>query len=372
MEHRIKRFSFGTESIFRNFNKFMDRNNDGAIKLSKYDSSGIFISSKFDSSQKGMKWGRVAIKADFPEDCEYRIYAMVSDHLDFNYKGRSIKYDDFFRSEDIPIIDKIALLTDERNSIIKSNVKDILLLGLEGRYLWFGMEILHTSEEIKIEKISIYFPADSLLKYFPEIYRKNKDDFFERYLSIFSSMNKDYQKLVEDASHLIDIKTAPDSVVKILASWLGINIKGEFLSDDQFRILVKNSKYLNQYKGTVGVISKVIELFIGEKPIIVEQIKIKKYNLQENYTLYQQLYGANNNEFLIMLNKDLTEKLFYQLKLLVNYFKPFRTKFSIIFLSQEMKIDGHCYIGINSILTKNPVAILTPDYYLDGDVILAK
>lgn len=371
MEQNIKRFTINSKILSNSYKKSFVLKESGQIWLPCDSGSGMFITGKLDSSEKGMKWGRIVINGELPEDCEYYIYLMASDDFEMEYKNEIITYDNFFKSSDIPLEDKIFMLSSEKSKVEK-NKKDILLFGLEGRYLWVAIEIIHTSKEVCIENVLVYFPGDSLIKYLPEIYKKNEDDFFKRYLAIFSSMNKDYQREVDYAASLIDVDTAPDRVVPLLSKWLGMDIKGNFLSIEQLRILIKNARYLNQYKGTIEVISKVVELFIGTKPIIVEQIKVEKYTSVENFNLYQELYGKKPCEFLIMLNQDLTEEVFYQLRSLINIFKPARTKVTIIFLNQEVQIDRYCYIDINARITKSSEGMLCENQYLDTNVILAK
>lgn len=343
---------------------------NGNITLSEGSSYGLFITNKLDSSEKGMQWGRLIINADFPDDCEFRVYIRSSDYTTFIYKDEQISYDKFFKDKNISDEEKLFILSDEKSTVIE-NVKDILLLNQYGRYLWFAVEIIGNVKKVSIDDIFVYFPGDSLIKYFPEIYKKNTDDFFQRYLAIFSSMNKDYQRKVDEMSNYVDIDKAPDRVLTLLASWVGINVQGGFLNDDQLRLLIKNSRILNSNKGTMATVSKVVELFMGEVPIIVEQFQFKKYVMPEQTALYEKLYGTSPYEFTIMLNQKLTEKIFAQLKMLVSMFKPARTKMTIIFLSQEMQFDKHCYTGINSVLSQNPVGVLAQHQYLDSNVILA-
>ena len=372
MEQNIKRFNINNNIIKDAYREYFVFDEEGKLKLDLEYNRGMFITSKLDSGQKGTKWGRLVLNADLPDDCEYYIYVMTSDHLDFVYNDELIDYDKFFHSNEVETAKKLLIMSSNEYCKKQKNMKDILLLGLEGRYLWFAIEIKYSAVDINLNNVMVYFPADSLIKYFPEIYKKNKDTFFERYLSIFSSMNKDYQREIEKACDLLDVDKTSDEALLLLLKWLGINIKGNFLNNQQMRILLKNAKYLSQYKGTLDVISKIIELFIGTKPVIVEQMKVKEYTTSENFILYQELYGSNTYEFLIMLNQKLEENLFYQLKALIDMFKPARTKATIIFLSQQCKVDSHCYIDINARIAENLESLLDSNRYLDNNVILAK
>lgn len=372
MDQKIKKFNIDSYVIRGSYNEYFIFNDNGTSSLDETYNRGIFITNKLDSSKKGTKWGRIVIDIQMPEDCEFYVYVMVSEDCVFNFEDQLISYDKFFNDKNIEKEKKIFVISSGKNTLQKKNLKDILLLGLEGRYLWLGFEVKSSSQNIFLNNILVYFPGDSLIKYFPEIYRKNSDDFFERYLSIFSSMNKDYQREVDNACNLIDVDKTLNRALPMLAKWLGFDIKGNFLNYDQLRILIKNAKELNQYKGTVYVINKIIELFIGDKPIIVEQIKMKEFITSENIRLYQDLYGNDPYEFLIILNRELKEDIFYQLKSLINMFKPARSKVKIIFLNQQCKTDTHCYIDINARLSGNLEGILDQNRYLDTNVILTK
>ncbi len=370
MEQKIKKFNINSYVLKNNCFESFVLNQDGSMSIGPEESEGFFVVNRLDSSQKGTKWGRVVVDAELPKDCEFNIYVMVSDSVDFVYQDRVVSYDEVLNSKSTPKDEKIAIFNLHQNSKSFRNLKDVLLIGLEGRYLWLFFDIKYVDKKITINRVLVYFPGDSLLKYFPEIYRKNTNDFFERYLSIFSSLNKDYQRSVDGACDLIDVDKAPDSMLSLLARWIGLDVEGNFLNNEQLRLLIKNAKYLNQYKGTVNVIEKIVELFLGVKPIIVEQVKIQKYLATGNFRLYQELYGTDPCEFLIILNKELEEEIFYQLKSLINMFKPARTKFSIIFLDSKCQVDGHCYIGLNSRLSQHLEGVLDQSRYLDIDVIV--
>ncbi|MBP0979314.1 MAG: hypothetical protein J6C55_01555 [Oscillospiraceae bacterium] len=378
MNQNIQRFYLNSHIIKDGYHESLDFCNDGRILLKNNKTYGFFITKKLDSSKTATNWGRVVIDANFSQDCEYNIYIMASDELDFRYENKIITYDDFFNSKEIQTKEKILVLSSSGQSKVQKNSKDILLLGLEGRYLWLALEIKYATlnynfeQQESLNNILVYFPGDSLIKYLPEIYKKNKDNFFERYLAIFSSMNKDYQRKVDSVCDLIDIDKTSDSALILLSQWLGLDINGNFLNNNQLRILIKNARYLNQYKGTIDVIIKVVELFIGDKPIIIEQIKIREYINSNNFNLYQELYGSDPHEFLIILNKNLNQEMFYQLKILINMFKPARTQPIIIFLEQKCKLDSHCYLDINSRLSSNIDCVLDQDRYLDTNVILSK
>ena len=366
MNNKIKRFNINGNIIkYGYMNSFLF--NDGNILLN--NGTGLFFTNSLDSAQQGMKWGRLVLDADMSEDSNFYIYVMASDEIDFKYQNQLISYNEFFMSHEISNEDKICVMKNNTNTKIFHNFKDVLLFGLEGRYLWIGMEVKYASK-LSIKNMLVYFPGDSLLKYFPEIYKKNKDDFFERYLAIFSSLNKDYQKEVDGACSLLDVDKTTDDMLMLLADWLGMDIDGHFLTNEQLRMLIKNAKYLNQYKGTIGVINKVVEIFIGVKPFIDEQIKVQRYICSENYALYKELYGGSQYEFLIILNYNLKKEVFYQLKSLINIFKPARTKAVIMFLKQKCQLDKHCYVDINARIARSVAGTLDKEQCLDSNVML--
>ena len=372
MEQKIKKFNINSYILQDSYFESFLLRKDGSMSIAPEKTEGFFVVNGLDSSQKGTKWGRVVIDAQLPKDCEFEIHVMVSDSKEFEYQAKIMNYDEIFASNLISKEEKIEILASSSCFRSFKNSKDVLLFGLEGRYLWLCFEIKYVQEEINIDNIFVYFPGDSIIKYFPEIYRKNKDDFFERYLSIFSSLNKDYQRSVDNACNLIDIDKTKDEMLPLLANWLGIDIEGNFLNSLQLRVLIKNAKYLNQYKGTIGVIKKIVELFVGVEPIIIEQVKVQKYAVSENFRLYQELYGTDPCEFLIVLNKELEQEIFYQLKSLVNMFKPARTRFVIVFLDQKCQIDGHSYLGINTALAEPLEGVLDQNRYIDIDVIVGR
>ena len=81
----------------------------------------------------------------------------------------------------------------EKRNILKPFLKkeflnetDVLLHDIKGRYIWFCIEIYSGQEEnVGIENMFLYFPAQNWLHYLPSVYEKNRESaaFLDQYLS---------------------------------------------------------------------------------------------------------------------------------------------------------------------------------------------
>ena len=74
--------------------------------------------------------------------------------------------------------------------------------------------------------------------------------FFHRYMSIYSTLYMDFQEKIDNVADFLDINTAPAQLLPIFCGWMGLDVSGDFLTEDRLRTLVKEAYQLNRTKGT--------------------------------------------------------------------------------------------------------------------------
>ena len=143
-------------------------------------------------------------------------------------------------------------------------------------------------------------------------------------------MYADFDKKIEALINFVDIDTAPVQVLPILAKWLGIEVDGDFLGEEKMRKLLKNAYYLSRIKGTRKAVTEIAKLVLDEEPLIIEQSKIGHIG-KENRKVYDDLYSSNPFSFTVLVHQKSDEKLYAQLKFLIDQFKPARSETKIVF-----------------------------------------
>jgi phage tail-like protein len=112
--------------------------------------------------------------------------------------------------------------------------------------------------------LSIY--SQRLLNYLPGIYQT---DFMSRFLALFESILIPVQWNVDNFDMYLDPGTAPLDFLPWLANWYMIMFDSTW-SEAQRRTLLKEAHQIYARRGTRWALSRVLEIYLGQKPEISE------------------------------------------------------------------------------------------------------
>lgn len=313
----------------------------------------------FDSGIEDGKWGRLSFSIELDEDMSFSVMAFATNERMFMRKEELTDINTFLCDDDINPSIKMAFF-DLAEGIKKKDQNDILLYELSGRYLWLAISI-EGSGNGSISNIVISNPGDTFMNMFPEIYRE-WNGFFHRYMSVFSSLFNDFQYKIDEYAENLNVDTAPPELLEIYASWMGIDVSGNFLDEEALRTLVREGPELNRKKGTKAALERLTEIILGEKSIVVEK-KIAGDS---------DSYGESVYDVSILVKKFVDEKKKAQLFFLLQQFVPIRTRLQIIYLAQKSELDTHSYLDINAAIYSTGEAKLDEHMILDDNTILGE
>ncbi len=151
--------------------------------------------------------------------------------------------------------------------------EDVLLHRVQGRYLWFRLEIEgRPRRRPEVRGIKIGFPKDTWLRYLPELYQEDRDSasFLERYLGIFQSLYEDLSDRIGDVPLHLNPRTAELNYLEWMSEWLAIENRGLW-NEEQLRYLAANAASLYRVRGTVRYLKELFRLYTGREPYIEEQ-----------------------------------------------------------------------------------------------------
>lgn len=320
-----------------------------------------------DSGEEDATWGRFSFGANIPENMAVYVYAQA-----FNYKnwyddeGENIELMDVLCSPDLPDAEKKRIFsTGKGKRYVGKN--DILLYGLSGRYLFLAIEVLGTGEGF-IHRLRVDKQGDNFMDAFPGVYRE-RDSFFHRFLSVFSSVYNDVGREIENLPKLLDIDECPTECLPIYAQWLGIDLSGDFLTEERMRAFVREAYQLNRMKGTKACLLRVLKIVLDEDVIILENNTIKSYieneDIPEGDYLTGDIYDVS-----ILIRTPLSDTDRHQLLYLLDQFKPVRCRLHLVALKDSSDIDGEVYMDMNAVISGDSVGLLDDDMVIDEDVIL--
>lgn len=326
-----------------------------------------YLAAVFDSGDENGTWHRLRLEGDFYE-CKYEIMAAAS--------NEDLRY--VLEDESVAPMEQLKILK-KQSWTRKVNTGDMLLHGIEGRFLWVFIGVTGASldSQFQIEGFQVEFPQKSFVEYLPEIYQNSgRNSFFERYMAVFQSLYEDLEKEIDRLPEYLDYETAPDEYLPLFAEWTGNWASGRGFSAKQMRYLFRHLQRLQSGRGTRRTMRDMICMFTGKDAVIVEYFKWHDWMERDSSLAgnYEQLFGKSKDTFSVIIDASDSEtgstvsreKL---MRLLEDYI-PFGMHCNIVLLEKNSHMDSHCYLDKNSCLA-TPVTADTCGFGLDGNFILS-
>lgn len=233
--------------------------------------------------------------------------------------------------------------------------------------------------DFNIRMATVEFPKNSFLEYFPEVYQ-TRDDFFERYISIFQSMYLDVERRIDKLPMRLDYEKAEYEDLLQLAEWIGMDevIVQEAVREgdvQKLRRLIAHANEIQSGKGTKKALKLVLQILYGENIQLLEYFKWYEYleHRPQELVLYQKLYGQDSFSLTILVEekdgREFTEAERKSMHRVVTRMLPFGMNCNLIFLRSSCHMDTHCYLDHNSQLA-SLAAANTNGMELYGNVVL--
>ncbi len=340
-----------------------------AICKGKGSGDGYLFLRSLDSAVADSEWGRMHFDMQIEEEMVVYVYLAAMNENVFYRNDELVRIDDFLADPDEPLSIKKTFF--ERVSAKRFlNRNDILLYDLKGRYLYIAIEVTGIGEAV-LDHLVVDLHGDNFMETFPEVYRE-RNSFFHRYLSVFSSIYNDFQNDIAALPQLLDLDTCPKELLPIYAGWLGIDVGNDFLGESKLRMLVKETYRLNRIKGTKKAISRIAEIVLGEPVKVLERNVMQNYIPSEEMHEFEKLYGKSIYDVTLLVNSYVSENLKSQLMFLLNQFKPIRSRIHVIFLKPDGMLDSHCYLDMNARVYSFSEGALDERQTLDGMTCLSE
>ncbi len=321
------------------------------------DGSSYFVLPVLDSGVEDCPWGRLHFKLELPENSMCYLYVAASNEK----TGQEV-----LLNRESNLMDKKRMIQTLRG-LCFINKPDVLLYEITGRYLWIMVEMI--GEGVRVSGLRAEAPGDNFMQTFPEVYRE-KNSFFHRYLSIYSSIYNDFQEKLDVRSELLPVEKASLPLLELYAKWLGIDVDGGYLGEETLRSLLLEAPELLKRKGTKYCIERICMIVLGEKPTIVERGLMQKYVQRSEKKQYDSLYGESPYDVTLLLKVYVEEKKKEQLLHLLSQFKPVRSRLHIVLLEPAGLLDGHSYLDENAVIFTQKEGTLDTAQIADGTIVL--
>ena len=344
MPNGILEYKIGASRLSRGLLEGFDLGDDGSLCTQAGCQQHRAILAALDSAQDDCPWGRFTFRAQVEGEAVLTVRAYASNEPQLLDGSRVLAIDEFLLDSSQSARRK-GKFFEAAGGIKRVGSSDLLLYGQKGRYLWLWVEVTGTGTA-RLDGLRVLVPGDNFYRTLPALYRNDQPDdaFLHRYLSIFSSLYNDLQDTVDHLSRYLDLDTAPAEALPLFASWLGLELDGNFLDEESLRALLKIAPQLIAAKGTRRAIELVTSLFVEEPVYLVERNLLDRTQLSTG----SKLYGQTPYDFTLLIPRTSDELLHARLRFLVDQFKPMRSRAHIVFLGDEGGLDAFSYLDLNA------------------------
>ncbi len=339
----------------------------GFIRLAQDSLFHSFFLKGIDSTERASEWGRLSFNIDIEPGMIFCTYVLAVDQNEVDRDGQILTFDEFLTDPEVSTQDKFLMLKKAGAKRFVGQ-SDNLLYDLKGRYLFIGIDIRGEGEACFYD-MAVDSVGDNFMNAFPEIYRE-RNSFFHRYLSIFSSIYNDFQRDIDKLPEILDVNTCPLELLIEYGAWMGIDLKGGFLPEDVIRDIVKEGYELNKYKGTVKGLRRLLSIILKEEPVVIEHNLVRSWLKEENNDYPPNFKPKGVYDVTILIKKRITEEVRHQVMYMADQFKPVRTRIFIAQMDENAIIDSNTYLDVNTRLPEKRSAVLDGSLSLDGTVVL--
>jgi phage tail-like protein len=370
---------------------------------------GRYFSRSLDSAEEGTEWHKFVLDADIPGNTQVQISYRAADDKQVTIKGSTTNLDRYIeeaagldeeeRAQRAAALDAPELGWSTNPA---ANAADALIIDGVGRYLWLRIDLFGSEERApSIKSLRLDFPRATYLRYLPAVYQEDKQsrDFLERFLSLFETFFSGTERRIAHLARYFDVDSslATGDFLSWLASWLSIS-EDKSWNEEQLRELVRRAPELYKQRGTREGLEAMIEIFTGERPLVVEHFQTtgcaqaaaarraadegagqKVRGLEE---IYQSLYGTDPYCFCVLLKpyraetrgekkiiRRLSEEEQKAVRRIVDAEKPAHTCAGLLALQPWIHLDMHTYLEVNTYLSR-PSARLDLNAAIPRDTFL--
>lgn len=298
-----------------------------------------FVSGVYDSREKGMRWYKLELDMSLPVNSYMKLTFYAADSREIEYGGRLCDISELI-SSDMSFDEKKKLFA-HIESFSAEAASEMLLTSVRGRYLFFSAEV-HSAGNDKayISSARLSFRPFLWVNYLPEIYRENDNSFIERYLAIFQSVYERNERMIERSALSYTAGNAPYEFLKWLSGWYCM-INTELWNERQLRYLMMNASRIYSQIGTKEVIAELCELYLGERPDIIEyKSKFDKAFINGYGIGLDRIFIDPYTFTVIIKNKTLSASERETLGQIIDSCRPAHIEANIIVLRSDVRTVG--------------------------------
>lgn len=374
---------------------------EGDSRLTATPSEGVhtLYLRAIDGVENDATWGRLWFDLELDEGMVCYLHVMALNQTSFYRKSLVTNIEDFLTDPLEPREVKKELFK-QAGGIRVINTEDVLLYELKGRYLYIAIEVYGDGKCI-IDRMRVDTLGDQFITLFPEIYQE-KNTFFHRFLSVFSSIYNDFGEEIDDLPNLLDLDKCPGFLLPVYGRWLGVDTGSALFEESVLRTLVKEAYSLCRIKGTAAAIKRISEIILKDRVLVVEHDQMSLMHTVGKSPMYtddksltyngenslvrtgensKNPRGAKDERKKSSLEISETDVYIYtkvrvdavlrkSLMYILDQFRPVRTRLNLVILREDSMLDSYSMLDFNAVIRGAAEGVLDADMESDMGIVL--
>ena len=211
-----------------------------------------------------------------------------------------------------------------------------------GRYLWVSLRLTGDGRSTPVVRaLRVEHQAHDLVRRLPAVYSEGQPDpsFLHRYLAMFDSLVHDLDQRAAHRDVLVDPAATPVEALSWLASFVGLVLDDRW-PEAARRLLLAEIVVLYRRRGTLGALTRYLELFLGRPPVLVEHYRLRGLAPAD----------AGAHLFSVMVPQPLTAEQEAVVRHVLDTERPAHTDYDLCTVEAGMRVGLGLHLGLTSVV----------------------
>jgi phage tail-like protein len=222
-----------------------------------------------------------------------------------------------------------------------------------GRYLWVRLVLRgNTALTPQIRAVRIEHPGTDWMARLPEVYSEDPAgaDFLFRYLSLPDGELADLDARAASRDLLLEPFGVPAEALSWVASLFGLALD-ERWSEASRRQLLAEVTCLWRRRGTLGALTRMLEIFLGVRPVIVESWRLRALGGGAvGGGLAQDPFRRYAHRFSVIVPRLLDEDQLQCVADLLDRYRPAHTLYDLCTVGAGMRVGLGLHVELTSMI----------------------
>jgi phage tail-like protein len=359
--------------------------------------AGRVVTYRLDGGAYRMRWGRVFLDACIPQGTDVRLRFVASDDdevadpVDWQRAERGpggVRHPEL--TPPLPSREALAAAGDGPGRPLfrrptgreqpwaqiaaadRFETYEAPVAGARGRYLWVVLELAGTAVATpRVRALRVERPGHRLLGQLPRSWSRDEDaaDFLHRLLAPAEGMVHELDERAAQRALLVDPATTPQEALGWLASFAGLVLDRRW-SEPARRTLVAEAYRLFRRRGTLAVLRRLLEIYLGYEPAIVEQWQLRGVpggvlgatdatraapvvggGMRAGGTRPgEDGYTTAAHRFSVLIPADLSSEQLEVVRSILDSHRPAHTRYEVCELGFGMRVGRHLHVRLTSVV----------------------